>query len=42
VKPELVKPETALFLEKSHELLERADTMMVTRLDRLAHPRATC
>jgi uncharacterized protein (UPF0332 family) len=23
-----VKPETALFLEKSHELLERADTMM--------------
>jgi uncharacterized protein (UPF0332 family) len=28
VKPELVKPETALFLEKSHELLERADTMM--------------
>jgi uncharacterized protein (UPF0332 family) len=28
VKPGLVKPETALFLEKSHELLERADTMM--------------
>ena len=28
MKPELVKPETALFLEKSHELLERADTMM--------------
>jgi hypothetical protein len=23
-----VKPETALFLEKSHELLERAHTMM--------------
>jgi uncharacterized protein (UPF0332 family) len=23
-----VKPETALFLQKSHELLERADTMM--------------
>ena len=23
-----MKPETALFLEKSHELLERADTMM--------------
>jgi hypothetical protein len=28
VNPKLVKPETALFLEKSHELLERADTMM--------------
>jgi uncharacterized protein (UPF0332 family) len=28
VKPGLVKPETALFLQKSHELLERADTMM--------------
>ena len=28
MKPGLVKPETALFLEKSHELLERADTMM--------------
>ena len=28
MKPGLVKPETALFLEKSHELLERADTMI--------------
>ena len=28
MKPELLEPETALFLEKSHELLERADPMM--------------
>ena len=28
MKPGLMKPETALFLEKLHELLERADTMM--------------
>jgi uncharacterized protein (UPF0332 family) len=28
VKPELLEPETALFLEKSRDLLGRADTMM--------------